>query len=161
MSPLTTIAPVDTFGPRMPNTTVLVILSLKRFADASVRSPDHRPRPQQPHPADIYHATIDQLGAALDMLAQGREPMFVGFQWLSNIPAGFLELVRTHQPVALAILAHYCVVLHHLRDRWWMGGWALAVLHEICDLLGPEEIKSISWALDATGFGGGGGRTWA
>lgn len=133
--------------PTMPNMSRLVILSIRRQNEIeSLRDPTHE--------TDVYTQTIDHLSTSLEQLMNGGEPKDFAFCWAFQVPVRFSELVRERQPFALALLAHYAVVLHHLRESWWMGHWGTRILKEIVDILGVEsEWRGlISWPLDAVGW---------
>jgi hypothetical protein len=62
--------------------------------------------------------------------------------WSFQIPAEFLELLEARRPFALVILAHYAVILHHLKSSWWMGDWGNRILQEIGNILEPESTAT-------------------
>jgi hypothetical protein len=141
LSPL--VKPEDPL-PTMPDMSRLVILSLRRRNGCEAR--------QDPaHDETLYDAAIEHLSHDLEKLMKGGEPKVFAFCWSFRIPAGFLELLEARQPFALVVLAHYAVILHHLRDSWWMGSWATRILLEIGDLLKPEWRALIGWPADAMG----------
>ncbi|CAG8907506.1 unnamed protein product [Penicillium salamii] len=96
-------------------------------------------KPEDPRPTMPDMSRLVVLGAALCILLCFR------------IPAGFLDLLDARQPFALVVLAHYAVVLHHLRDSWWMGDWGMRILSRIGDSVPPEWKALIGWPVDATG----------
>ena len=60
------------------------------------------------------------------------------FTWPVEVPDKFIQLLHARCPEALVILAHYCVVLHHLDNYWWMKGWAAHLMENIySELTGP------------------------
>ncbi|RAH73935.1 Zn(II)2Cys6 transcription factor domain-containing protein [Aspergillus aculeatinus CBS 121060] len=91
----------------------------------------------------IYLTTITHLG---HLLAEHddtdpttpKDLVSASFLWICSLPTGFLDLLRHRRPLALVILAHYCVVLHALRHRWWIAGWGRQVLQTVCDILKAE-----------------------
>lgn len=126
---------------RMPHTAAIAILGLKMLnANTRVR---------QAHA--VYNETIDQLNSCLAYTTHSTDPGIWGLSWILRVPSAYLDLVQSREPLALIILAHYCVVMYHLRERWWMGDWGVAVLQEISTVLGPDRQASIDWAMDATG----------
>ncbi|KAJ5824946.1 hypothetical protein N7447_007286 [Penicillium robsamsonii] len=130
--------------PTMPNMSRLVVLSLQRQNGMeAIRDTTHE--------TDVYDSAIEHLSQALEQLMKGGEPKVFAFSWSFRIPAEFLELLEARQPFALVILAHYTVILHHLRGSWWMGDWGNRILQEIGDLLDPEWRELIGWPIDATG----------
>lgn len=82
---------------------------------------------------------------------KGGEPKVFAFCWTFRVPSEFLELLEERQPFALTVLAHYAVVLHNLKDSWWMGDWGTRILSAIGDQLDPDWRALIGWAVDATG----------
>ncbi|KAG2003899.1 hypothetical protein GB937_009262 [Aspergillus fischeri] len=130
---------------QLPSTYTLTILSMKNLnALSAKRVPAHE--------TAVYNDTIANLDNSLEMLTKGGDPTTIALRWMFRIPSRYLDLVREEQPLALIIFAHYCAVLHHLRDRWWMGDLGARLLKEICRLLGPERMGSILWATDIVGI---------
>ncbi|CAG8948259.1 unnamed protein product [Penicillium salamii] len=130
--------------PTMPDMSRLVVLALRRQnALEAVQDATHD--------ESLYEAAIEHLSNALERLMKGGEPKVFAFCWCFRIPAGFLDLLDARQPFALVVLAHYSVVLHHLRDSWWMGDWGMRILSRIGDSMPPEWKALIGWPVDATG----------
>ncbi|EKV09800.1 hypothetical protein PDIG_28500 [Penicillium digitatum PHI26] len=130
--------------PTMPDMSRLVVLSLQRQNDTeAMRDPTHQ--------ADLYDSAIEHLSQALEKLVKGGEPKVFALWWSFQIPAEFLELLEARRPFALVILAHYAVILHHLKSSWWMGDWGNRILQEIGNILEPECQDLINWPIDATG----------
>lgn len=128
----------------MPDMSRLVVLSLRRQNSLeALRDPAHEEH--------LYDSAIEHLSIALEQLMKGGEPKVFAFCWSFRIPLGFVELMEARSPFALVVLAHYAVVLHHLRDSWWMGDWGTRILSEIGDLLEPDWKALIGWPVDATG----------
>ncbi|GFF37922.1 hypothetical protein IFM51744_03624 [Aspergillus udagawae] len=130
---------------QLPSTYTLTILSMKNLNAVSAKK-------DPAHEAAVYNDTIANLDNSLEMLTKGGDPTTIALRWMFRIPSRYLDLVREEQPLALIIFAHYCAVLHHLRDRWWMGDLGARLLKEICRLLGPERMGSILWATDIVGI---------
>lgn len=130
--------------PTMPDMSRLVILSLRRKNEMlALQDPSHE--------KDVYAQSLDHLSNSLEQLMSGGEPKDFAFCWAFRIPVRFQDLVREREPFALVVLAHYAVILHHLRESWWMGDWANRILQDIVDYLDPEWRELISWPIDATG----------
>jgi hypothetical protein len=130
---------------QLPSTYTLTILSMKNLNAVSAKK-------DPAHETAVYNDTIANLDNSLEMLTKGGDPTTIALRWMFRIPSRYLDLVREEQPLALIIFAHYCAVLHHLRDRWWMGDLGARLLKEICRLLGPERMGSILWATDIVGI---------
>ncbi|KAL3446098.1 hypothetical protein BJX65DRAFT_309337 [Aspergillus insuetus] len=95
----------------------------------------------------IYTETITHLATLLGKLDGGGEMVSNSFNWINEVPDGYIELLRVHEPLALVILAHFCVVLYWLRERWWVARWGERVLQEIVGVLGPRWKGRVSWVI--------------
>ena len=131
--------------PRMPNMSRLVVLSLRRQNEIEARQ-------HATHETEVYNQAIEHLSISLEQLINGCEPKDYAFCWIYRVPARFVELVCEREPFALVLLAHYVVILHHLKDSWWMGDWGTRIFKVIVECLEPEWHQLISWPADAMGY---------
>ena len=131
--------------PKMPNTSAIAILGLKRLN----MSQEHLGLEAR-QTKMVYSQAIDQLESCLAYTTRSSDPGIHGLLWILRIPSEYLDLLQNREPFALIILAHYCVIMYHLRKRWWMGDWGVRVLEEICGLLRRDWLATISWAIDVT-----------
>ncbi|KAL4913996.1 hypothetical protein BDW62DRAFT_205044 [Aspergillus aurantiobrunneus] len=129
---------------QLPSTYTLTILAMRNLNATSAKN-------DPSHETSVYDDAITKLDRSLEMLSKGGEPTMIALRWMFRIPSRYLDLVEEKRPLALVIFAHYCAVLHHLRDRWWMGDWGSRLVKEISQLLGPERLGSILWASDIVG----------
>lgn len=70
--------------------------------------------------------------------------------WLSmaiRAPADFLDELKNHEPLALVVLAHYCLFLHLAREKWCIRPWGKMVLQEIRRRLSSGWQHHIEWAV--------------
>ena len=70
----------------------------------------------------------------------------IAFLWPVLIPQEFVERLHAGEPIALIILAHYCVILHHLDSYWWMNGWARHIVRKIDRELDDNMQSWLQWA---------------
>lgn len=59
----------------------------------------------------------------------------------------FLEFMRLGEPLALAILANYAVVLHWLRSHIWLEGWGQQTINAVGQALPHDWHDCIAWAI--------------
>ncbi|KAL4928101.1 uncharacterized protein BDV17DRAFT_264828 [Aspergillus undulatus] len=130
---------------QLPSTYTLPIFAMRNLNNATAKK-------DPAHETAVYDDAITKLDRSLEMLSKGGEPTMIALRWMFRVPSRYLDLVRDKQPLALIIFAHYCAVLHHLRDRWWMGDRGGRLVKEISQLLGPERMGSILWASDIVGI---------
>lgn len=128
--------------PAMPSTFGLAILMLRRL---NTQHDDAEKRP-------IYDDAINQLASCLGYMAWGSTPGIIELSWFLIISDKMMGLITDRQPMALTILAHYCVILYHLRNQWWVADLGTGVLEDISRLLDPEQLSTINWVMDVTGI---------
>ncbi|KAJ5691085.1 hypothetical protein N7488_011820 [Penicillium malachiteum] len=66
--------------------------------------------------------------------------------WAISCPPAFLDDLNSRRPLALVVLAHYCVFLHMGRGNWSIGSWGYKVFSEITQELEPHWHPHIEWA---------------
>ncbi|OAX77750.1 hypothetical protein ACJ72_07948, partial [Emergomyces africanus] len=101
---------------------------------------------------NAYSGTIDQIQFTLERIHGGARRPNPAVTWAVKVPPLYLELMRAYKPMALVLLAYYCVILHHLRGIWWVDGWSVPLLRAIWSSLDDEWRKPLRWVLDVTGF---------
>ena len=63
-------------------------------------------------------------------------------------PLECIERLKEQDPLALAILAHYAVIIHWLREKHlWMRGWGKDIVDVVKDTLSGEWLDCIEWPL--------------
>ena len=70
----------------------------------------------------------------------------IAFLWPVLVPQEFVDNMHAGEPIALIILAHYCVILHHLDSYWWMNGWATYIVRKIDRELDDNMRPWLQWA---------------
>lgn len=73
----------------------------------------------------------------------------IAFLWPVLIPQEYITMLNEKRPEALILLAHYCVILHHLDDYWWMRGWAMHIINNIHRELDDNWLYFIQWPTNA------------
>ncbi|EAW25187.1 uncharacterized protein NFIA_106760 [Aspergillus fischeri NRRL 181] len=121
------------------------------LSDLNFRAYDRNPS----HEFQVYQEAIDRLVDPFGKLGDPGSHRLSGvFMWVFHVPDRFFELVRKRDAVALIILAHFCVVLHDLRNHWWMSSWGYKVVVAIYRTLEVDLRDSLSWALLQIGYTG-------
>ncbi|CAI6035383.1 unnamed protein product [Clonostachys chloroleuca] len=68
--------------------------------------------------------------------------------WPICLSEGFVGLLKQSDPMALAILAHYGVILQHTGNmHWYLSGWGERVIKDIGDRMDTEWRETIKWPL--------------
>lgn len=64
-----------------------------------------------------------------------------------KIPPEVPVKIRDGEPMALAILTHYAVLLHWLDSVIWLRGWGRQVVNAVEVAVGEEWRGCIAWAI--------------
>ena len=101
-----------------------------------------------PDAITAYKTTLDTL--KLSFVRMNNRPPYecevsIAFLWPVLIPQAYITMLNEKRPEALIILAHYCVILHHLDDYWWMRGWARHIINNIHRELDENWLYFIQW----------------
>lgn len=71
----------------------------------------------------------------------------LGLSWVVQIPELYILMVSKREPVALVVLAHFCLLLNRMENTWWISGLSRRLLQDIHQALGNEWESQISWPL--------------
>ena len=96
----------------------------------------------------VFEQAINQLRHFFTLVSS--RPMNWNFliRWLILLPESFDELLKRGNAMALAILAHWCVPIHHAPYRWFMNDWAERIILDVANRLGPEWQPVIRWPIN-------------
>jgi Fungal specific transcription factor domain len=67
------------------------------------------------------------------------------FGWPILVPREFIDTLWKSEPMALAILAHYAVMLHRISHAWWAASWGLALVEAVDDQLDESWEPCLRW----------------
>lgn len=71
--------------------------------------------------------------------------------WPIELDPEFSKLLQNRSPIALCILAHWCVPFHNAPTRWYFGERPRLLMLAIArQLHGSEWVKGITWPLTET-----------
>jgi hypothetical protein len=68
-------------------------------------------------------------------------------KWPMIISSEFFVLLKQGHPMALLILAHWCVPMHRLTPRWFVNGWAERAVRIIASMLPVAWRDAMSWPM--------------
>ena len=100
---------------------------------------------------DVYCETVNIIQYLLDSLRSSPRDrkMLVVQEWLVRVPPSYPISLRQRRPEALAIFAHYAVLLHYARDYWVVGTSGRFLIQSIATNLGDYWEDWLSWPLEA------------
>ncbi|KAI1940738.1 hypothetical protein LOZ57_005881 [Ophidiomyces ophidiicola] len=74
------------------------------------------------------------------------------FRWPVVVPDAYLAHLKARRPMALVILAHYCVILRRLDACWWSQGWSGQLLEAIFRSLDVAWRPLLQWPVHTIGL---------
>ncbi|OBT74649.1 hypothetical protein VF21_06408 [Pseudogymnoascus sp. 05NY08] len=105
--------------------------------------------------ADLSPATRETYMQAVESLQWGfdaqrvRHVVGLAFAWPIQISTEYLDLLKQRRPEALAILAHFAVMLHSHRSAWLIGGAGRYIIESISGYLGTYWENWLAWPVAA------------
>ncbi|KAF3387361.1 Sterol uptake control protein 2 [Penicillium rolfsii] len=128
-----------------PGTTVPddVLTALRSLEDLNV----HYSQQAENHDPKFYAPTIEEMRKLGPFtFAEPTSLTLIG-GWAIRASPELLEGLKSREPFALVILAHFCVFLHLTRENWCIGPWGRLVLGEIVQILDSDWQRHIKWAV--------------
>ncbi|KAJ5934783.1 hypothetical protein N7466_004330 [Penicillium verhagenii] len=95
-----------------------------------------------------YHTAIESLQMAFNSVSSTDSPRgyCVGVvSWPATLSSEYIDLLTRRSPDALAILAHYAVILHHHRNLWLFGDGGRYLIQSISEFLGPGWAEWVAF----------------
>ncbi|KAL2367401.1 hypothetical protein RJ035_007182 [Blastomyces gilchristii] len=101
---------------------------------------------------NIYNTTINQVEIMLGQIHVAATRPNPAVMWATEVPPLYLELMRAYKPMALVVLAHYCVILHHLRGIWCGCTKVIIEGRSTCWEISALECRRRKWRVEAQFF---------
>ncbi|KEQ93673.1 hypothetical protein AUEXF2481DRAFT_31238 [Aureobasidium subglaciale EXF-2481] len=93
--------------------------------------------------AKSYSDSISDLQEAMQIYCTGG--LFSGIMtWPVTLGDNMIHVIENREPLALAILAHFGIIIHLLRDRWWARSSGKRLVRTILPIL---RKSNVAWAV--------------
>lgn len=133
-----------------------LLMDLESSVNRGCKEPDLLP---------IYQKVIDNLRRVFSMLALDGDTatahapkleawdIFI-FVWHWGAAKDFIPLLRGNEPrqEAVAIYAHFLIMLRKLENQWWLEGWARYMMERVWTALDEEHRLWIQWPIEELGW---------
>ncbi|PGH04104.1 hypothetical protein AJ80_08566 [Polytolypa hystricis UAMH7299] len=117
----------------------------------SSSSPSSPSSSTSPTTLKTLRSVLHQLSDSFVMASTKRADWGMALRFPMIFPDNMLGYLRTREPLALVILAHYCVILYRAPVRWWTAGWSGEVLRAVAEGLDERWKGEVRWPLRETG----------
>jgi hypothetical protein len=88
---------------------------------------------------------LSQINAKSEDRSREQNWLHLAFNWILLVEEAYRELLRRRLPEAVAVLAHYFVLLHHSRHTWQIGDCGARLLRLAVAHLGDQWTTWIAW----------------
>jgi hypothetical protein len=68
--------------------------------------------------------------------------------WPAAVPPEYIRLLHVQHPIALIILAHYCVLIKKIETVWYLRGLGQNLLSSIHEVLEPKWRPWLEWPME-------------
>ncbi|KAH8655811.1 hypothetical protein BX600DRAFT_470367 [Xylariales sp. PMI_506] len=105
---------------------------------------------------EAHYKAVEILQGILDRLCSSvpleRHMLNAVQDWLINVPVEYMQCIKQRRPEALAVLAHYAVVLHLAASYWFVGDLGKRLVYLISRHLGPAWADWLRWPSQIVGL---------
>ena len=138
-------------GPAPPPIPLLLTLR-SRLAELSTLLTTQEPDRDVRELCDVAISNLVEI-TTLSVTHMDDHELRVAFTWPTRVSMGFISLLRQRNGVALAILAHYCTILHTAehnatRKNWFLSGWGFRIVESITSTVDPIWQDSVRWPME-------------
>lgn len=99
-----------------------------------------------------YREAIQQLWDCFVMAHTRQKDWSMALRFPLICSEAFLTLLSGRDPVALILLAHFCVILHRAPVRWWAEGWSVQVVSAVFVSLPENSLYAVAWPMEVHGL---------
>ncbi|KAK3345949.1 hypothetical protein B0T25DRAFT_592322 [Lasiosphaeria hispida] len=106
-----------------------------------------------------YGHAVDELELALVARGEGPRDVLDAMLWLWEVSDSLVPLLRSDPArglapaqEAVAIFAHFCILLKHHESHWWLQGWGDHLISRAYDILDAEHRSWIEWPMREIGW---------
>lgn len=75
------------------------------------------------------------------------------FSWPVTVKPLYMDLLRQHDPIALALFIHWAACFRALDHLWWAKGWAYSLVQDVSAFLDHSWTNVLVWPRQAVGLG--------
>jgi hypothetical protein len=127
-------------------------LTIRRIVDTTLETLREEASGTTDH--DHHADAITYLQQAMEAYCSGGIMSEI-MTWPVSLSDDYVSRIEMRDPLALATLAHYGVIVHLLRDRWWAADYGKRLVHAILPILHESkkewaELVQRSWTAVAS-----------
>ncbi|GAD94258.1 conserved hypothetical protein [Paecilomyces variotii No. 5] len=101
------------------------------------------------HERQIYTDAVQHLRDCFEAVSISPEEWLPSLRWANVVSSDYVAALQEKRPMALVILVHFCLLVYHSPERWWMSGWNETIVNEAMQLLDGSWKPHILWAIES------------
>jgi hypothetical protein len=101
---------------------------------------------------EIYSTILGTLITLSEIVVRFPDDWAPVMRWSIPLPERFIQLLKDKEPLALVILAHYCIIVHFSQKWWCMRGWSEMAFEAVVRRVGDGWWESLDWAVESMVF---------
>ncbi|KAH8654034.1 hypothetical protein BGZ60DRAFT_533126 [Tricladium varicosporioides] len=91
-------------------------------------------------------SAIEELERLIQKAVVRHDDAKIAAAWPAIVGDSFWLRLRSHEPFAVLIFAHYAMLLQHYENRWWMmAGWSERILKAAESALSDTDKHLLDW----------------
>ncbi|KAF2099296.1 hypothetical protein NA57DRAFT_55269 [Rhizodiscina lignyota] len=94
---------------------------------------------------DMYILTIEKMKRTHRRLMWTPNAVTVVLFWPGMVPTRYFTALEAQEPIAMIILAHWAVCLHHCSQFFWIGGWGKWTVTTVAETLDEQWQRFLEW----------------
>ena len=103
---------------------------------------------------EMHSQAIQSLRVCVEKVKANPGNRAAAINWLVFLESSYVSSLKDNQPLALVILAHYGIVLHGLRDSWFVQGLGTRVIEVVHLSLSEKWRPLVHWPMEQVGLRG-------
>ena len=101
-----------------------------------------------------YTSAIEELEICVLSAQDDTYPRDIieAMMWLWAVSDDLIPLLKVPSQEAVAIFAHFCILLKQYEDQWWLRGWSEYLISRSYGILDEEHRSWIEWPMREMGY---------
>lgn len=88
---------------------------------------------------------LEAVFRAQSVISGDRTLLFV---WCAIVTPEYVDQVKSRQPMALVVLAHYAALLYTVRSQWWSADRGRQIVEAVYEELDASWKPAVQWPVE-------------
>ena len=106
---------------------------------------------ESPNRIEVYSLVLEKLKGCAARARQHPDDHAAVVGWLVLVNSEYIDSVKSQEPMALVILGHYGVLIHTLKEAWWIVDLGERIVEAVCAQIPANWSPLMDWATRQVG----------